>query len=92
MELNQECILLQSELRKFAQQVILEKVDELDKAGSLPLDNIKQLADMGILGAVIPEDMGGAALDLIGFVVSLEEISKVCTSTAIVVATHMTPR
>ncbi len=88
MELNQECILLQNELRKFAQQVILEKVDELDKACSLPLDNIKQLADMGILGAVIPEDMGGAALDLIGFVVSLEEISKVCTSTAIIVATH----
>ena len=88
MELNQECILLQNELKKFAQQVILEKVDELDKACSLPLDNIKQLAEMGILGAVIPEDMGGSALDLIGLVVSLEEISKVCTSTAIIIATH----
>lgn len=88
MELSQECLMLQSELRKFAQQVILEKVDELDKACTLPLDNIKQLAEMGILGAVIPEDMGGAALDLIGLVVSLEEISKVCTSTAIIVATH----
>lgn len=80
--------MLQSELRKFAQQVILEKVDEFDKTCTLPLDNIKQLAEMGILGAVIPEDMGGAALDLIGLVVSLEEISKVCTSTAIIIATH----
>ncbi len=88
MELNQECTLLQNELRKFAQQVILEKADEFDKACTLPLENIKQLADMGILGAVIPEDMGGAALDLIGFVVALEEISKVCISTAVTIATH----
>lgn len=88
MMLNQECILLQNELRKFARQVILEKADELDKACSLPLDNIQQLADMGILGAIIPEDLGGAALELIGFVVALEEISKVCISTAVTVAVH----
>jgi len=88
MELNQECVLLQNELRKFAQQVISEKVDENDKACSFPSDNIKQLAEMGILGAMIPEDMGGTALDLIGLVVSLEEISKICTSTAIIIATH----
>ncbi len=88
MELNQECTLLQNELRRFAQQVILEKADEYDKACTLPLENIRQLADMGILGAIIPEDMGGAALDLIGFVVALEEISKVCRSTAVTIASH----
>ena len=88
MELNQECILLQGELRKFAQQVILDKVDEFDKSCSVPSDSVKKLAEMGILGAVIPEDMGGAALDTIGLVVSLEEISKVCPSTALIVAIH----
>ncbi|KPK68639.1 hypothetical protein AMJ87_11570 [candidate division WOR_3 bacterium SM23_60] len=88
MELNQECTLLQSELRKFAQQVILDKVDEFDKSCSVPSDNVKQLAEMGILGAIIPEDKGGAALDTIGLVVSLEEIGKVCPSTALIVAIH----
>jgi len=88
MKLSQECILLQNELRKFAQQIILEKVDEFDKTCNFPLDNIKKLSEMGILGAVIPEDMGGAALDTIGLVVSLEEISKVCASTALIIATH----
>ena len=43
---------------------------------------------MGLLGAVIPENMGGAALETIGFVVTLEEISKVCASTALITATH----
>jgi alkylation response protein AidB-like acyl-CoA dehydrogenase len=88
MELNQECILLRNELSKFAQQVILDKADELDKACTMPLDIVKQLAEMGILGAIIPETMGGAALNLIGLVVSLEEIGKVCPSSAIIIATH----
>lgn len=88
MKLNQECTLLQNELKKFAQQVILDKVDDLEKTCSLPFENIKQLAEMGILGALIPEDMNGAALDTIGTVVSLEEISKVCASTALIITVH----
>jgi butyryl-CoA dehydrogenase len=88
MKLSQECILLQNELRKFAQQVLAEKADELDKSCTFPADNIRRLAEMGILGAVIPESYGGAALDTIGFAVILEEISKVCASTAFVVASH----
>ncbi len=88
MKLSQECIMLQSELRKFAQQVLADKVDELEKSCGFPLDNIKRLTEMGIVGAVIPEAHGGAALDAIGFTVVLEELSKVCASTAFIVAAH----
>jgi butyryl-CoA dehydrogenase len=88
MELNQECLLLQNELKKLAQQVILDKADELDKTYSFAHENVKQLSEMGLLGAVIPEELGGAALETIGLVVTLEEISKVCASTALITATH----
>ena len=88
MKLSQECIMLQSELRKFAQQVLADKVDEFEKSCGFPLDNIKRLAEMGIVGAIIPEAHGGAALDTIGFTVVLEELSKVCASTAFIVAVH----
>jgi butyryl-CoA dehydrogenase len=88
MKLNQECTLLQSELKKFAQQVLAEKVDEIEKSCTLPTDNIKRLAEMGIVGAIIPENLGGAALETIGLAVVLEEISKVCASTAFVIAVH----
>ncbi|KPK62507.1 hypothetical protein AMJ83_10675 [candidate division WOR_3 bacterium SM23_42] len=88
MKLSQECILLQTELKKFAQQVLADKVDELEKSCNFPFENVKRLAEMGILGAVIPETYGGAALDTIGFVVVLEELSKVCASTAFIVASH----
>ncbi len=88
MKLTQECILLQNELRKFSQQVLADRVDELDKSCNFPMDNIKRLADMGIIGALIPESYGGASLDAVGFAVVLEEIARVCASTAFVVASH----
>ncbi|MGD9379028.1 MAG: acyl-CoA dehydrogenase family protein [candidate division WOR-3 bacterium] len=88
MKLNQECVMLQSELRKFAQQVLADRVDELEKSCSFPMDNVKRLAEMGIIGAVIPEKYGGAKLDTIGFAVVLEELGKVCASTAFIVAIH----
>lgn len=88
MKLSQECIMLQTELKKFAQQVLADRVDELEKSCGFPTDNLKRLAQMGILGAIIPEAQGGAALDTIGFAVVLEEISKVCATTAFIVASH----
>jgi butyryl-CoA dehydrogenase len=88
MKLSQECIMLQTELKKFSQQVLADRVDELEKSCGFPLDNIQRLAQMGILGAIIPEAHGGAALDTIGFAVVLEEISKVCATTAFIIASH----
>lgn len=88
MEFNKEIILLQNEIKKFAKDVIAEKVDEFDKQGIFPVENIKRLAEMGILGGTIPESFGGCALDTISLLVCLEEVGKVCPSTALVIATH----
>ncbi|MEO0205415.1 MAG: acyl-CoA dehydrogenase family protein, partial [candidate division WOR-3 bacterium] len=88
MELNKEVQLLQSEIRKFAKDVIAEKVDEFDKQGIFPAENIKKIAQMGILGATIPEAYGGCGLDTLSLLVCLEEISKVCPSTALILLTH----
>jgi alkylation response protein AidB-like acyl-CoA dehydrogenase len=88
MEFNKETQLLQNEIRKFARDVIAEKVDEFDKQGMFPKENIKKLAEMGILGSTIPEVYGGCNLDTISLLVCLEEISKVCPSTALILLTH----
>ncbi|MGQ9534704.1 MAG: acyl-CoA dehydrogenase family protein [bacterium] len=88
MEFNKEVILLQNEIKKFAKDVIAEKVDEFDKQGTFPAEIIKRLAEMGILGGTIPESFGGCALDTISLLVCIEEISKVCPSTGLIIATH----
>ncbi len=88
MELNKETLLLQNEIRKFAKEVIAEKVDEFDKQNIFPLENIKKLGEMGILGSTISESFGGCALDTVSLIVTLEEISKICPSTALILLTH----
>uniref|UniRef100_A0A7C6EJC8 Acyl-CoA dehydrogenase n=1 Tax=candidate division WOR-3 bacterium TaxID=2052148 RepID=A0A7C6EJC8_UNCW3 len=88
MELNKEALLLQNEIRKFAKEVLSEKADEFDKKGIFPVENIKKISEMGILGSTIPESFGGCALDTVSFLVTLEEISKVCPSTALILLAH----
>ncbi len=88
MELNKEVALLQNEIRKFAKEVIAEKADEFDKQAIFPTEVIKKLAEMGILGATIPESFGGCNLDTASLIVCLEEIARVCPATALVIATH----
>jgi alkylation response protein AidB-like acyl-CoA dehydrogenase len=88
MDLNKEAQLLQNEIRKFAKDIIAEKADEFDKKGLFPLENIKKIAEMGILGATIPESYGGFTLDTVSLLVTLEEISKVCPSTALIIFVH----
>ena len=88
MKFSQECMLLQRELRKFAQQSLADKVDERDKSCRFPAEDIKDLANMGMLGAILPETYGGAAMDTTGLAVALEELSRVCPSTAFVIASH----
>ncbi len=88
MILSKECILLQNEIRKLSQQALLEKADELNKAGIMPVEGLGKLAEMGILGANAPEEFDGAALDVTGAAVAIEEISRVCASTALIAAVH----
>ncbi|MEO0129453.1 MAG: acyl-CoA dehydrogenase family protein [candidate division WOR-3 bacterium] len=88
MELSKETLLLQNEIRKFAKEVISEKVDEFDKQNIFPLENIKKLGEMGILGSTISESYSGCALDTVSLIVTLEEISKICPSTALILLTH----
>ncbi len=88
MELSQENILLQNNLRKFAQKELIDKASEYDKKNEFPAEIIQKLAELGVLGAVIPEEFEGTALDMMSMIIGLEELSKVCASTSLIVATH----
>uniref|UniRef100_A0A7C4XKI9 Acyl-CoA dehydrogenase n=1 Tax=candidate division WOR-3 bacterium TaxID=2052148 RepID=A0A7C4XKI9_UNCW3 len=88
MELSKEAILLQNEIRKFAREVIAQKVDEFDKQGVFPEEDLKKISELGIFGACIPETYGGFTLDTISLLVCIEEISRVSPSIALVLIAH----
>ena len=52
----------------------------------VPFENIRKMANLGLLGLIIPEEYGGGGADMISYVIVVEELSKACASTGIVVA------
>lgn len=72
----------------FAVREIAPFADAMDKNGSMPPELIKKLAEVGFMGANIPEEYGGSGLDEISKALVIAEIAKKCASTAELLAVH----
>ena len=79
---------LQRAVREFAEAEIGPHVAEWDDAEQFPLEAVKKLGDLGYLGAVFPEELGGAGLDYISYAIIVEELARVDPSVALIVAAH----
>ncbi|MFP4082972.1 MAG: acyl-CoA dehydrogenase family protein [Candidatus Aminicenantes bacterium] len=86
--LSQEQEMLKDSIRNFAQKEIQPLVQESDEKGKWPGQLTKKLAEMGLLGIVIPQEYQGAGYSNVDYVIILEEISKVDPSVGLVVAAH----
>jgi alkylation response protein AidB-like acyl-CoA dehydrogenase len=86
--LTEEQKLLRDSVRNFAQKEIQPLVKEADEKGEWPPLFTKKLADMGLLGIVIPPEYSGAGYSNLDYVIILEELSKVDPSVGLVVAAH----
>lgn len=87
-KLTEEQILMQDLARELSQGKIKSIAAEIDEQERFPEENIQALADAGILGCCFPEEYGGAGMDFLSFILSIEEVAKVCGSTASIIATH----
>jgi alkylation response protein AidB-like acyl-CoA dehydrogenase len=86
--LSDEQKILKESIQKFAQKEITPLVKESDKEGRWPEVFTKKLAEMGLLGIVIPPEYSGAGYSNLDYVLILEELSKVDPSVGLVVAAH----
>ncbi len=80
--------MLQKMVREIATKELEPVASEIDKSGEFPWDNIKKLAKQGLLGVIVPEEYGGAGFDFISLAIAIEEISRVCATTGIIVAVN----
>lgn len=77
------------ELHDFAREVVLPRAREHDRTGEFVADNVKAMAERGYLGIVWPKDLGGMGLDYLSYAIAVEEVSRVCASTGITLAAHI---
>lgn len=73
----------------FADNEIAPRAEHIDETQSLPVESIAELAELGMLGLTIPEKFGGAELDLLSACLVVEEVSRCCGSTGVILATHL---
>ncbi|MTI82693.1 MAG: acyl-CoA dehydrogenase [Firmicutes bacterium] len=76
-------------VRDFAQNEIVPRAVEIDRTGEFPLDIVKKLAEMDLMGLPFPEEYGGAGADYISYSLALEEISRACGSTGLTYEAHI---
>ncbi len=86
--LTTEQKMLQDQVRKFAQAELEPVAAEIDKSGEFPWKSIKKLARLGLMGVIVPEQYGGGESDFLSLAVAIEEISKVCASTGVILAVN----
>ena len=74
--------------RDFAENSVKPIAAELDKEERYPEENVKLMAEMGLLGIPFPEEYGGTGMDNLSYAQCVEELSKVCASTGVIVSAH----
>lgn len=86
--LTEEHIQLLDIVRNFAEKEIRPIASKIDKESRFPAEIVKKLGELGFMGMVIPSEYGGAGLDPISYVIMMEEISRVCASTSVILSVN----
>lgn len=85
-ELNEEQRMARDAVREFARHEIAPRAREYDEQEKFPREQLNGLAELGLLGMIIPEEYGGAGFDTVSYALALEEISKADSSVCVIVS------
>ena len=74
--LSEDQLSIQSVARDFAQKRIAPMAAELDRLGEFPLDNIREMGELGLMGIEVPVEYGGAGLDPVAYALAMIESGR----------------
>jgi butyryl-CoA dehydrogenase len=86
--LTEDQLAVQTTARDFAQGEVLPKAAEIDREHRHPAELVKRMAELGFLGIAVPEEYGGAGLDHVSYAIAMEEISRACASTGVIMSVN----
>jgi butyryl-CoA dehydrogenase len=86
LQLTEEQQLLQKSVREFAEAEVKPLAKENDETGKFPRGVFQKAAELGLTGVAIPENEGGSGMDHISYSIVIEEISRACASTGVILS------
>jgi alkylation response protein AidB-like acyl-CoA dehydrogenase len=84
-ELSEEQRMVRDSVREFVRAEVAPRAHQYDEEARFPEEQLRGLADMGLLGMIIPEEWGGAGFDAVAYAIALEEIARADASVCVIV-------
>ncbi|MBC5625714.1 acyl-CoA dehydrogenase [Clostridium sp. NSJ-49] len=86
--LTKEQELVKQMVKNFALNEVKPIAAEVDETEKFPIDNVKKMGELGMMGIPFPKEYGGAGGDVLSYILMVEELSKVCATTGVIVSAH----
>ena len=86
--LTREQELVRQMVREFAVNEVKPIAAEIDETERFPMENVKKMGELGMMGIPFPKELGGAGGDVLSYIIAVEELSKVCGTTGVIVSAH----
>ena len=86
--LTREQELVRQMVREFAVNEVKPIAAEIDETERFPMENVKKMAELGMMGIPFPKELGGAGGDVLSYIITVEELSKVCGTHGVIVSAH----
>lgn len=87
-EFTEEQLMIQQAARDYAQRELIQDVLERDEKAEYPTRHVKNLAELGFLGMMVPPEYDGGGMDTVSYVLAMEEIAKVDSSVAVIMSVN----
>ena len=88
LDLTAEQELVRDTVRSFARERVAPVAEELDRESRFPVELVREMAELGLMGIPIAEEHGGAGGDTVSYALAIEELTRIDSSVAITVAAH----
>ena len=86
--LTKEQELVRQMVRDFAVNEVKPIAAEIDETERFPMENVKKMGELGMMGIPFPTEFGGAGGDVLSYILAVEELSKVCATTGVILSAH----
>ena len=87
-QLSKEQAMAQKMFREFALNEVQPLAQEVDEQERFPAETVEKMAKLGMMGTYFPKEVGGAGADVLTYAMCVEELSRVCGTTGVIVSAH----
>ena len=81
-------ILFEQMIKDFAENEVKPLAQEVDEEERFPLETVEKMAKLGLMGIIVPKEYGGAGGNYRMYISAVEELSKACATTGVILSAH----